>query len=177
MAGFARRGAACAAVLGWSGAEFLRAYRANIEQAALDFVEDDLVARALLAQSWRGVRNWLEKRMRTKGVPEEKIQAARSKWEDGVVWWGRATDLMDYLDERVGLEITQKFGWPRDPRWFGRQLKQLSVALQKAGVELEYRRTGQERILVIRRIAAGEGEPPDLDDSSVGWDRDFEDLR
>jgi hypothetical protein len=177
MAGFARRGAACAPVLGWSGAEFLRAYRANIEQAALDFVEDDLVARALLAQSWHGVRNWLEKRMGTRGVPEEKIKAARSKWGDGVVWRGSATDLMDYLDERVGSVVTQKFGWPRDPRWFGRQLKQVSVALQKAGLELEYPRTGRERLVVIRRIAAGEGEPPDLDDTRVGsWDREFEDL-
>ena len=110
-------------------------------------------------------------------MPEEEIKAARSKWGDGVVWRGRATDLMDYLEEQVGSGVTQKFGWPHDPKWFGRQLKQVSVALQKAGLELEYRRTGQERILVIRRIAAGEGEPPDLDDTSAGsWNREFEDL-
>jgi hypothetical protein len=80
MAGFVIRGAACAPALGWSGSDFLSAYRANVEQAALDYVEDDLVARALLAQSWSGARLWLREHREDEAcLKRESIQ----RWISG----------------------------------------------------------------------------------------------
>ena len=168
MAGFARRGMACAEVFGWSGAQFLAAYRTNIEQAALDYLEDDLVARTLLSQSWRGARAWLRARLAERGVSSRRITEATSKerWGNGVVWRGSASDLLAYLEERVGWDVTRKQGWPRGSKWFGRQLKMASDSLQKAGWKIEFSRNGRDRIVEIRRIRRWDGEPPDLDDTS-----------
>ena len=167
-AGFARRGMACAEVFGWSGAQFLAAYRANIEQAALDYLENDLVARALLSQSWRGARAWLKEHLAYRGVSKKKVAEATSgaRWQEGVVWRGSASDLFAYLEDRAGFHITGKRGWPREVRWFGRMLNLAAVSLRKAGWKVEFSRNGRERIVTIRRIGGWDSEPPDLDGTS-----------
>ena len=168
MAGFARRGMACADVFGWSAAQFLSAYRANIEQAALDYLENDLVARALISQSWQGGRAWLRQWLTRQGVSARKLDAATGKdrWEDDVVWKSAPSDLFAYLEEQAGWDIIHKREWPRDVRWFSRLLRMAISAVRNAGLQIEFSRNGRERIVVIRRIRGWDGEPPDLDDTS-----------
>jgi hypothetical protein len=169
MAGFAKRGAACAEVLGWSADGFLVAYRANIERAAMDYLDDDLVAHAVCSQSWQGARAWLRGRLSEQGVSPERIAAATAeeRWGDDVVWRGSATDLLAYLEERVGSETTRKRAWPGTVQWFGRLLKMAEAAVRQAGWAVEYPRNGREgRVVIIRRIGGWDGDRPDLDVTS-----------
>ncbi len=168
MAGFARRGMACADVFGWSAAQFLSAYRANIEQAALDYVENDLVASALISQSWRGARAWYKARLAARGISQRRIAGATSdaRWTEGVVWRASPGDLLAYLEEEVDWQITCKREWPRLASHFGSRLQMARPSLQKAGLELESSRSGRERIVTIRLNGGWDSEPPDLDDTS-----------
>jgi hypothetical protein len=168
MAGFAKRGVACAEVLGWSAEQFLKAYRSNIDRAAADYADDDLVAHVILSQLWRGGRAWLKARLADRRLSPQRIAEAMApeRWKEGVVWRGSATDLLDYLEEKIGPGITRKQAWPRDPRYFGRQLRMATDALRAAGWELTFERNGTERIVVIRRLKAWEGAPPNLDDTT-----------
>jgi hypothetical protein len=162
MAGFAKRGLACAKVLGWTGAEFLKAYNANIEEASANFVQNDLVARALRTVSWAGAREWRGQRLRQRGLSDEQVAAIFEKWGD-LVWYGPAADLLEYLDQHVRWEIRQRQGWPRDFRWFGRQVSLAAPALKRVGLEIVCDRTSQERVITIRDLRGRERprEEPD----------------
>lgn len=167
MAGFATRGAACADALGWSDEQFLKAYRSNIDRAAADYTDADLVAHAILIQAWRGTRAWLKARLANRRLPPQRIAEAMAPehWQQGVVWRGSATDLLDYLDEKMGIGITRKQGWPREVRYFGTRLSQAIGALRTAGWHLDFERNRNERLVVIQRLGAWDGAPPDLDDT------------
>ena len=117
---------------------------------------------------WRGTRAWLRARLAERGVSSRRITEATSKerWGNGVVWRGLASDLLTYLEERMGWDVTRKQGWPREVRYFGRLLLMAKGSLQNAGWKLESSRTGRKRLVIIRRIGGWDGEPPDLDDTS-----------
>jgi hypothetical protein len=163
MAGFATRGAAAAEVFGWSPTAFLEAYRANIEQAAMVYLDTEVVARTLLSQSWRGARNWRVRRLRERGTSDRMIAQAIADWGTDVVWKGSSSDLLAYLEEQVGAEVTRKPGWPREVRRFGRELRMAAGSMRLAGWELEFSRSGSERIVIIRRTGGWDDDPPDLD--------------
>lgn len=163
MAGFAKRGAACSEALGWSAVEFLDAYRANIDQAAADYLEEDLVAAAILRETWIGARSWLETRFRGKGIGEAQLSTWRRSWPEDAVWYGPASDLKAYLESKANFDLTKKQAWPRDNRWFGRKLNMADEPLRQAGWKLEEHRPGGARMKVIRRIRRWDRDPPDLD--------------
>jgi hypothetical protein len=168
MAGFATRGAACAPALGWSPAQFLSAYRANIDCAAADYLDNDLVAHAIISVSWQGVRAWYKARLAERGLSESKIAGvvAPERWTEGVVWRGSAADLLAYLEERLDASVTRKKGWPGDVRYFGRRLNEAAGPLRAAGWAVEPDRKPQERTIIITRIGGWSSKPPDLDDAT-----------
>jgi hypothetical protein len=82
------------------------------------------------------------------------------------VWKGPAADLLEYLDEHVPWAIRGRQGWPRDFRWFGRQVSLAAPALKRVGLEIVYDRTSQERVITIRDLR-GRERPREEQDNSL----------
>jgi hypothetical protein len=122
MADFARWVSAAELGLGWEPGQFLRDYAGNRDMAVEVFVDEDLLAAAVLDLA--------------------------SECEEE--WVGTATDLLNDLSERVDEYLLRNKEWPKTPRALGSRLRRASPALRRTGVQIEFftETTGDRRRLI-----------------------------
>ncbi|MFC1662349.1 hypothetical protein ACFL3S_13005, partial [Gemmatimonadota bacterium] len=113
-------------------------------------------------------RRWLEERRRADGWSEDDLRAWRDSWEEATVWSGPAAELKEFLEDRTGERFRKQRSWPKEARWFGRKVKQAQEPMREGGWDVEFPRTSQQRLIVIRRIDAWPHTPPDLDRAPQG---------
>lgn len=135
MADFARWGVAVAQALGYTAEEFLSAYRLAIAAQHQEAISASLVAQAVLT---------LMDQERWEGTPSELLAALN----------GAASHLH--------IDIHSK-GWPKDPNWVWRRLREVQTNLEAVGLRIE-RSEKADRRITIRKVgesAVEAGEPED----------------
>lgn len=110
---------------------FMDAYERNRHEAIGDVIDADMVAVAL----------------RTFMVRETE-------------WQGTATELLKELAASVGEAQTKNRAWPETPRALRSALQRVAAPLRKAGIVLEFDRTGRARRIIIRRQHANTRKTP-----------------
>jgi len=139
MADFTRWGVAVAQALGFTAEEFLSAYRLAIAAQHQEAISASLVAQAVLL---------LMDQERWEGTPSELLAA------------------LNGAAEHLHIDIRSK-GWPKDPNWVWRRLREVQTNLETVGLRIE-RSEKADRRITIRKVAesaveAGEpegGTPP-----------------
>jgi hypothetical protein len=151
MADFARRAYAAAPALGWTGAEFLKAYTENRKQGAEASIEASAAVMAVVA-----------------------LVTVAEKGEITIT----AGDLLLAINKKVE-EKQRHDGWPKNPRAMAGLLTRYAPALRRNGIDVEQlERTGRSRPWRLAvSSGAGPSQPssPSPADSDRGDDRDTED--
>jgi len=118
MADFVRWVTAAEPALGWKPGTFVRAYKANTEDANQLALEASPVA----AEIFRFVESMTGE------------------------WKGSAKDLLEALSANAALETIKQRSWPKSPNWLSNILRRLQPNLEKAGVKVEFgREVGHRR--------------------------------
>jgi hypothetical protein len=123
MADFTRWGVAVSLALGYSKAEFLKAYRNAIAAQHDEALAASMVAQAVLA-----------------------LMASRDMWR------GTPSELLAALNkEAEQLQIdTHSRTWPKDPRWVFRRLTEVQINLESAGLLFD-RGENSNRYIVLSK--------------------------
>jgi hypothetical protein len=79
-------------------------------------------------------------------LPDALFELAR----DHLSWEGRATDLLELLDEWVGDEARRRRDWPKSASALSNKLRRLAPNLRDAGLEIEFDRTEKARNIRMR---------------------------
>jgi len=117
MADFARWGCAIAEGCGWKQQDFLDAYERNRQRANEASIESSIVATELM-----------------------KFLAAHGAWE------GRATDLLEALNDSTSEEIRKRKDWPKQPNVLSNVLRRIAPSLRERGVGCAFDRSTQRTI-------------------------------
>ncbi|MCH7485270.1 MAG: hypothetical protein IIA90_09025, partial [Chloroflexi bacterium] len=124
MAIFARRGYAMASLLGWTGDDFLIAYRDRMRDAGGDVLDSSLIAGLLIALT------------REKGP-----------------WEGTATELMSEMNSRASNTMRESKLWPRAANALSNEVKRLAPTLRATErIEATTGKTGGRRWIAIRQV-------------------------
>ena len=124
MATFARRGYAMAPLVGWTGDDFLVAYRDRMRDAGGDVLDSSLIAGLLIAL------------VRDKGP-----------------WEGTATELLSEMNSRASETMRKSRLWPRAANALSNEVKRLSPTLRATErMEVTTGKTGGRRWIAIRRL-------------------------
>jgi hypothetical protein len=121
MADFAAWVTACEPALGWQAGSFLEAYTGNVADA------NELALDA--APIWPPLRQLVE----TRGA-----------------WEGTAAELLPELAQLAGLSGDRPkapAGWPKKPNALTGRLRRLAPNMRRAGVTVDFRRTGTKRVI------------------------------
>ncbi len=121
MADFAAWVTACELALGWPDGSFLAAYRGNVADA------NELALDA--SPIWPPLRQLVE---------------ARGAWE------GTAAELLAELAQLAGLggdRAKPPAGWPKKPNALTGRLRRLAPNMRRAGVVVDFHRTGGKRLI------------------------------
>ncbi len=125
MADFTRWGVAVAQALGFEEEEFLSAYRQAIAAQHNEAITASLVAQAVV-----------------------------SLMENCEQWQGKPSELLATLGEaaeRLRID-TRSRGWPKDPNWVWRRLREVQTNLEAIGFRIE-RSERADRLIVIRKMS------------------------
>ncbi len=117
MADFVRWVTAAESALGWEPGTFLRAYKANIEDANQLALEASPVAAEIFKFAERTTGEWK----------------------------GSAKDLLEVLSAAASLETTKQRSWPKSANWLSNVLRRLQPNLEKEGVKVEFGRDNDQR--------------------------------
>jgi hypothetical protein len=120
MADFARWVTACSSALGWEKTAFVDAYRENIRAA------NDLA----LGES-------------------AIVGPLRKLIERHTTWSGTPGDLLVALTKLVDEKLASSRDWPKRPNELGGRLKRLAPNLRKAGVHIDFKRSGLARLIEL----------------------------
>lgn len=125
MADFTEWGAAVAIALGFSAEKFLDAYHLAIDAQHQEAISASLVAQAVVC-----------------------LMDDRNDWQ------GKPSELLGALNETAeSLKIDiRRRGWPKDPNWVWRRLREAQANLEAIGIEIE-RSTDGKRHITIRKCA------------------------
>jgi hypothetical protein len=137
MADFTKWVSACETAL-WPSGTFRMAYDANRRRAVEDAVEADPLAACVRA-----------------------IMANRTRWV------GTASDLLNAVgigEDRLAGKIQD---WPRNPRALAGRLRRSQASLRTLGIEIAFKREGQEGIRFIKMTARGDFSRPARPPSSI----------
>jgi putative DNA primase/helicase len=124
MADFEKWSVAAAPALGWTGEEFLSAYRRNQTFVLDETLEADNFTIA--------IRDHL---------------APRYPYPDG--WRGTATELQAPLEELTPERLRKTKFWPKTPSQIGNSIKRAKPLLEQKGFAVETRRSGTRQILIV----------------------------
>lgn len=125
MADFTEWGAAVAIALGYSSERFLAAYHLAIDAQHKEAISASLVAQAVVC-----------------------LMDDRNEWQ------GKPSELLGALNETaesLKIDIRGR-GWPKDPNWVWRRLREAQANLEAIGIEIE-RSTDGKRHITIRKCA------------------------
>lgn len=125
MADFTRWGCAASIGLGKTSEDFLEAFKQNV-----GFQNEAAIEASLIAQVF--------------------IKFMEDKQE----WKGASGDLLGEFDKVAEtLKInTRTKGWPKNPSWFSRRLKEVTPNLTSLGFEIEENRFPKKREISIRKL-------------------------
>ena len=123
MADFALWACAAAPALGWTAAEFQRAYSANRQAAHELALAGSLVADAIL-----------------------RSISLHGKWE------GTASELLSALPSWA-TEEERHHSWPKGPSALSNTLRRLAPSLRDAGVEVMFARDGHRRLITLCSVS------------------------
>jgi hypothetical protein len=140
MADFAKWATACETEF-WSAGTFRMAYDANRRWAVEDAVEADPVATSV-----------------------RRMMAKQTSWV------GTASDLLNAAvgrEDRLAGNITD---WPRNPRALAGRLRRSQAFLRALGIEIAFKREGQEGNRIIKMTARGDFSRPARPPSSSAVD-------
>lgn len=147
MADFAAWAAAGIPALGFTSADFMAAYRDNIEVGQSAGIEGSPVGRAVL--------NFMGNR---------------------IDWNGTAADLHAALGQCVDESTLRSHAWPRSPRGLSGTVRRLAPALRLAGISVATSRTAGGRFLTLCNtgkqpsFASQQSPRPPLNDGHDGRD-------
>jgi len=124
MADFAMYGAAAAVALGRRAQDFLDAYQGNVRRQHEAAIDASPV-----------------------GQTVEEFMSDRTSWQ------GSPAELLEYLTASAeGLKIrTNGKGWPGNPSWLMRRLKEVETTLTASGITIHRTHDGQQRLVTLRR--------------------------
>jgi len=132
MADFARWGCAIAEGCGWKQQDFNDAYERNRERANEASLESSIVA--------------------------NKIIKFLDDHNDD--WQGRATDLLEALNNSTSEEIRKRKDWPKQPNVLSNALRRIAPSLRERGIGCEFGRSKQ-RIITLTPAPAERGASAD----------------
>ena len=139
MADFASWVVACEPALPWKEGEFMEAYKQAIDDAMVDAVESDPFANAVI-----------------------RLARINRKYE------GTATNLWELLIRRECInEGHPPLGWPKNANGIKSKLKRIAPQLRKLGVGVDFKRSGNNRSILICFLASSGDRMSDIYDSTV----------
>ena len=127
MADFAALAEAAAPALGWTAADFRRAYKRNQEEAVDRVLEADPVAEAIIEFA-RQAYGWGER-----------------------TWEGTMTTLLEEIGKLVAEETRREKAWPKDATRLSGRLRRASPALRTRGIKIKFGRKHDEPLPDGRR--------------------------
>jgi len=90
-------------------------------------------------------------------------------------WEGTAGELLELLVGIAGERVAKREDWPANPRALSGQLRRLAPDLRAIGVEVTFApRTGQRRVITIKRAEQTAERPSDASQQSPGHDSEPE---
>jgi hypothetical protein len=144
MADFFLWATACEPALGLQPGRFKQAHKENQQQTAEVALEGSPIYRYLV-----------------------QLLGDTGKWE------GRASDLLDFLNDRATSHEQQQQSWPKAARWLSSSLRNLHANLQLAGIGVTFDRDKtikRDRLICIQRLSdttpAKNDSPRDAGDRS-----------
>jgi hypothetical protein len=123
MADFALWATAAEPGFGFEDGVFMEAYAGNRAEAVQDTLESDPVAACL--------DSFMEER-------DEQ-------------WDGSCKDLLDHLKLIAGDATAKTRAWPQSARALSGRLRRLATFLRESGIEIAFRRTGGQRMVLISK--------------------------
>ena len=135
MADFAVWATACEAGLECKPGSFIKAYTRSIDEAVLDSISLDPLAQTIIT------------------IAEHEEPA----------WSGTATQLLSKINIMNGYNYQRPpMGWPQTASTLSNKLNRLAPALRKAGIEIEFKKTANARVITIKErndgVTAYDGE-------------------
>jgi hypothetical protein len=128
MADFAIWATAAEEALGWPRGAFITAYKHNLDTGAFDILDNDVVGTTILEML-----------------------------EHTPIWEGTAKDLLEAIEQRTWNPDGRAVKLPATPRALANELQRRASVLARAGVRVERPTRGKARIIVLRRLTAGNG--------------------
>ena len=132
MADFAIWVTACESAF-WKPGTFMKAYKANIKDAANTVIEGDIVAATL--------REYMEKRLHPS--PGSGLVPVSE-------WKGTATELLAVLNNQVtDVHIKRSNQWPALPHVLSRRLHGCAAVMRKQGIDITQSRSSSGRTIKV----------------------------
>lgn len=135
MADFAIWVKACEPGLECRPGSFLKAYTGALNDAIIDTISSDELAQTIIT------------------IAERERPA----------WSGTATQLLSKINNMNGYNYQRPpMGWPQTPSTLSNKLNRLAPSLRQVGVEIEFKKTANARIITIKKrddgVTANDGE-------------------
>jgi hypothetical protein len=83
--------------------------------------------------------------------------------DQGSVWSGTATELLEMLGFYVNDTVKRSKAWPGGPQALSRRLKRVAPALRAAGIEYTENESGhrKKKVKTLRKLVRDDGEAQD----------------